>query len=170
MPTRRSREPETPAWFSDRRFKKADLHCHSVYSTFKYFRLANTRDSYNQPEDVYRLAKQRGMDYIRSHPGWFVFVTARRFIYIWTGFWSFDIRYLAEEPLDPPNVFFCTALTVLMLMERLWAISLLLKPACIRPSTSISRAVSGESAGLFELASVATLVKTIDATLAEQNV
>ncbi|PYX30758.1 MAG: hypothetical protein DMG80_11645 [Acidobacteria bacterium] len=60
--------------------------------------------------------KQRGMDYIRSHPGWFVFVTARRFIYIWTGFWSFDIRYLAEEPLDPPNVFFCTALTVLMLM------------------------------------------------------
>src|SRR5436190_10077588 len=64
MPTRRSREPETPAWFSDRRFKKADLHCHSVYSTFKYFRLANTRDSYNQPEDVYRLAKQRGMDYV----------------------------------------------------------------------------------------------------------
>ncbi len=25
MSTRRSREPETPAWFSDRRFKKADL-------------------------------------------------------------------------------------------------------------------------------------------------
>jgi len=68
--------------------------------------------------------KQRGMDYIRSHPGWFVLVTARRFIYIWTGFWSFDIRYLAEEPLDPPNVFFCTALTVLMLMglRRLWRV------------------------------------------------
>ena len=64
MSTRRSREPETPAWFSDRRFKKADLHCHSVYSTFKYFRIANTRDSYNRPEDVYRLAKQRGMDYV----------------------------------------------------------------------------------------------------------
>ena len=64
MSTRKSREPETPAWFSDRRFKKADLHCHSVYSTFKYFRIANTRDSYNRPEDVYRLAKQRGMDYV----------------------------------------------------------------------------------------------------------
>src|SRR5437016_2621388 len=64
LPTRSSREPETPGWFSDRRFKKADLHCHSVYSTFKYFRLANTRDSYNRPEDVYRLAKQRGMDYV----------------------------------------------------------------------------------------------------------
>jgi len=57
-------ESERPGWFSDRRFKKADLHCHSVYSTFKYFRIANTRDSYNRPEDVYRLAKQRGMDFV----------------------------------------------------------------------------------------------------------
>ncbi len=61
---RNARDPERPAWFSDRRFKKVDLHCHSVYSTFKYFRIANTRDSYNRPEDVYRLAKQRGMDYV----------------------------------------------------------------------------------------------------------
>jgi predicted metal-dependent phosphoesterase TrpH len=57
-------EPERPGWFSDGRFKKADLHCHSVHSTFKYFRIANTRDSYNRPEDVYRLAKQRGMDFV----------------------------------------------------------------------------------------------------------
>ncbi|HEV8610223.1 MAG TPA: PHP-associated domain-containing protein [Thermoanaerobaculia bacterium] len=64
MPPKNAAEPERPAWFSDRRFKKADLHCHSVYSTFKYFRIANTRDSYNRPEDVYRLAKQRGMDYV----------------------------------------------------------------------------------------------------------
>jgi len=55
---------ESPGWFSDGRFKKADLHCHSVYSTFKYFRIANTRDSYNRPEDVYRVAKKRGMDYV----------------------------------------------------------------------------------------------------------
>ena len=64
MATKRVPDPEKPGWFSDRRFKKADLHCHSVYSTFKYFRIANTRDSYNRPEDVYRLAKQRGMDYV----------------------------------------------------------------------------------------------------------
>ena len=57
-------EVETPDWFSDPRFKKADLHCHSVYSTFKYFRIANTRDSYNRPEEVYRLAKERGMDFV----------------------------------------------------------------------------------------------------------
>jgi hypothetical protein len=31
-----------------------------VFSTFKYFRIANTRDSYNRPEEVYRLARERG--------------------------------------------------------------------------------------------------------------
>ena len=64
MVAKRSEEGELPAWFSDRRFKKADLHCHSVYSTFKYFRMANTRDSYNRPEEVYRVAKERGMDFV----------------------------------------------------------------------------------------------------------
>jgi predicted metal-dependent phosphoesterase TrpH len=55
---------ELPTWFSDGRFKKVDLHCHSVHSTFKYFRVANTRDSYNRPEEVYRVAKERGMDFV----------------------------------------------------------------------------------------------------------
>ncbi len=66
--------------------------------------------------------KQRGIEFIRSHPRWFAVVTVRRFTYIWTGFWSFNERYLAEEPLDPPNVIFCTTLTVLMLigLRRLW--------------------------------------------------
>lgn len=53
-----------PDWMTDPQFKKADLHCHSIYSTFKYFRIANTRDCYNRPEDVYRTAKERGMDYV----------------------------------------------------------------------------------------------------------
>src|SRR6202163_4331527 len=64
MKNRRTDDPEIPAWFSDLRFKKADLHCHSVFATFKYFRIANTRDSYNRPEEVYRLAKERGMDFV----------------------------------------------------------------------------------------------------------
>jgi len=59
-----SEETESPNALTDPRFKKADLHCHSVYSTFKYFRIANTRDSYNRPEEVYRLAKERGMDFV----------------------------------------------------------------------------------------------------------
>ncbi len=53
-----SRNIEDPA------YKKVDLHCHSRFSVFKYFRKANTRDSYNEPEDVYRLAKERGMTYV----------------------------------------------------------------------------------------------------------
>jgi len=66
--------------------------------------------------------KQRGLDFIRTHPKWFAVVTVRRFAYIWTGFWSFDKRYLAEEPFDPPNIFLCTGLTILMLigLRRLW--------------------------------------------------
>lgn len=49
---------------ADPQLKRADLHCHSRYSIFKYFRRANTRDCYNAPEDVYRIAKQRGMSYV----------------------------------------------------------------------------------------------------------
>jgi predicted metal-dependent phosphoesterase TrpH len=49
---------------SDPSMKRADLHCHSRFSIFKYFRRANTRDCYNAPEDVYRIAKERGMSYV----------------------------------------------------------------------------------------------------------
>ncbi|HEV7485185.1 MAG TPA: PHP-associated domain-containing protein [Thermoanaerobaculia bacterium] len=49
---------------ADPTIKRADLHCHSRYSVFKYFRRANTRDCYNNPEDVYRIAKERGMSYV----------------------------------------------------------------------------------------------------------
>ncbi|HYU25958.1 MAG TPA: hypothetical protein VEO74_12185, partial [Thermoanaerobaculia bacterium] len=48
----------------DPHLKRADLHCHSRFSVFKYFRRANTRDCYNAPEDVYRIAKARGMAYV----------------------------------------------------------------------------------------------------------
>jgi len=48
----------------DPSLKRADLHCHSRYSVFKYFKRANTRDCYNAPEEVYRIAKERGMAYV----------------------------------------------------------------------------------------------------------
>jgi predicted metal-dependent phosphoesterase TrpH len=56
--------PSTADFLSDPAFKRADLHCHSRYSIFKYFRRANTRDCYNAPEDVYRMAKERGMSFV----------------------------------------------------------------------------------------------------------
>lgn len=49
---------------TDPTLRRADLHCHSRYSIFKYFRRANTRDCYNAPEDVYRIAKERGMSFV----------------------------------------------------------------------------------------------------------
>ena len=51
---------ETPAL----PFARADLHLHTNASVFKYFRAANTRDSYNDPDETYRLAKARGMDFV----------------------------------------------------------------------------------------------------------
>ncbi|MBK5258193.1 MAG: PHP domain-containing protein [Thermoanaerobaculia bacterium] len=59
-----SSQPIAPAALDDPALKRADLHCHSRFSVFKYFRRANTRDCYNPPEDVYRLAKERGMSYV----------------------------------------------------------------------------------------------------------
>jgi len=56
--------PANADFLSDPAFKRADLHCHSRYSVFKYFRRANTRDCYNVPEDVYRTAKERGMSFV----------------------------------------------------------------------------------------------------------
>jgi len=43
---------------------RADLHLHTEASIFKYFRAANSRDSYNDPDETYRLAKARGMDFV----------------------------------------------------------------------------------------------------------
>ena len=56
---------------------------------------------------------QQAKDYIRSHPAWFAWMTMRRILYMWTGYWSFDPAYLKDEPLDPPNIFVNTTMTIL---------------------------------------------------------
>jgi len=44
---------------------KADLHCHSYYSGYaKLLPALRARDCYSRPEDVYRVAKARGMDLV----------------------------------------------------------------------------------------------------------
>ena len=71
-------------------------------------------------EIAYMDHKQhQAMDYIRAHPAWFAWMTMRRVIYLWTGYWSFDRQYLKEEPLDPPNVLVGTVLSALALIG-LW--------------------------------------------------
>src|SRR5438309_265503 len=59
---------------------------------------------------------QQAKAYIRAHPAWFAWMTARRILYMWTGYWSFDRTYLKDEPLDPPNIFMNTSMTILGLL------------------------------------------------------
>ena len=60
--------------------------------------------------------RQQAIAHIRAHPGEFVVLSIRRVIYMWTNYWSFSSRYLAEEPADPFNIVLCTSLTVLALI------------------------------------------------------
>lgn len=59
---------------------------------------------------------QQAKDYIRNHPAWFVGMSFRRMVYMWTGYWSFSREYLKDEPLDPPNILVDTTMTVLGLL------------------------------------------------------
>jgi 4-amino-4-deoxy-L-arabinose transferase-like glycosyltransferase len=59
---------------------------------------------------------QQAKDFIRSHPAWYAWMTGRRILYMWTGYWSFDRAYLKDEPLDPPNIFVNTTMTILGLL------------------------------------------------------
>ena len=59
---------------------------------------------------------QQGKAYVRSHPAWYAWMTLRRMVYMWTGYWSFSHEYLKDEPLDPPNIFVNTTMTILGLL------------------------------------------------------
>ena len=59
------------------------------------------------------MKEQQAKAFIRSHAVWYAGMSLRRAIYLWTGYWSFDRDYLAMEPMDPANIPFATALTVL---------------------------------------------------------
>ncbi len=63
--------------------------------------------------NYFALKKQEAVAFISTHKKLYAVQTLRRVVYIWTGFWSFSRRYLREEPFDPANIVFCTALTIL---------------------------------------------------------
>ncbi len=60
--------------------------------------------------------KAEVLEFIRSHPGFFAWVTVRRILLTWTGFWSFSRRFLANEPFEIPNM--ALSLTTLVLLIR----------------------------------------------------
>jgi 4-amino-4-deoxy-L-arabinose transferase-like glycosyltransferase len=64
---------------------------------------------------------QQAKAYIHDHPSWYAWMSLRRAVYIWTGYWSFNRDYLALEPADPANIPFATCLTLLGLLGILMA-------------------------------------------------
>jgi 4-amino-4-deoxy-L-arabinose transferase-like glycosyltransferase len=70
--------------------------------------------AYNAGELAYMDHKAaQAKAYIHDHPGWYAWMCIRRAVYLWTGYWSWDQRYLAMEPADLENVPFATCLTLL---------------------------------------------------------
>jgi 4-amino-4-deoxy-L-arabinose transferase-like glycosyltransferase len=70
--------------------------------------------AYNAGELTYLDFKARQAEnYIAIHKLWYVSMCLRRALYLWTGYWSFDRSYLAEEPLDLANIPVATCLTLL---------------------------------------------------------
>jgi 4-amino-4-deoxy-L-arabinose transferase-like glycosyltransferase len=61
-------------------------------------------------------ARRQAFDFIEHHPALYLWRSIRRFVYMWTGFWSLKPEYLREEPFDVANIFFCTAFTVLAMI------------------------------------------------------
>ena len=55
------------------------------------------------------------LDFLERYPGLFLRLTMKRFIFIWTGFWSLRADYLAGEPFAFANIGLRTTLTALML-------------------------------------------------------
>jgi len=66
--------------------------------------------------------KQLILAYLREHPEFLVHKTLRRITYYWTGYWSFSLNELREQPYEPGNVFYVCSMTFLMLLgvRRLW--------------------------------------------------
>jgi len=60
--------------------------------------------------------KRQAIASIKEQPGWYIWTSSRRALFLWTGYWSLAPWYLKQEPLDPPNILVCTTLTVLALL------------------------------------------------------
>jgi 4-amino-4-deoxy-L-arabinose transferase-like glycosyltransferase len=63
-----------------------------------------------------QLKQSQAFDFINTHRALYVRQTLRRIIYFWTGYWSFDKRYLHEEPMDPYSIVMTSASTLLALI------------------------------------------------------
>jgi hypothetical protein len=69
--------------------------------------------------------RRQTTEFIRRHPGWFVWMTVRRIVHMWTGYWSipangrFEAPFDPELPLDPTVIALFSTLTILAI-AGLW--------------------------------------------------
>ncbi len=76
---------------------------------------------YNEGELAYMDHKAaQAAAYINAHPRWYAWMTVRRALYLWTGYWSFNREYLADEPLDPFNIPVATGITLIAVVGLLF--------------------------------------------------
>ena len=98
----------------DLRWTSDDLHpLHDAEELAEYNRMGEL--AYNNQK--MELAKA----YIHDHPAWYAWMSLRRAVYIWTGYWSLRPDYLALEPMDPANIPFATCITLLALLGVIMA-------------------------------------------------
>ncbi len=57
--------------------------------------------------------KSQAKEYVRQHPGEFVELSARRALFVWTGFWSTSPEYLKSEPMEFLATGYFTLMTLL---------------------------------------------------------
>ncbi|MGZ4819166.1 MAG: glycosyltransferase family 39 protein [Terriglobales bacterium] len=65
--------------------------------------------------EIAYIAEMRSLavQFIRENPAVFAWLTWKRFVFVWTGFWSLDPAYARGEPFQLPNTFFCSCVTLL---------------------------------------------------------
>jgi 4-amino-4-deoxy-L-arabinose transferase-like glycosyltransferase len=79
---------------------------------------------YEEVGEIGYIAEKKtlALNFIEQNPVFFAGLSVRRAFSFWTSFWSFTPSYLSREPMAVADVFFCTSVTVLMLLgaRRFW--------------------------------------------------
>lgn len=86
--------------------------------------------------------RRQSLAFLAQHPGLYVVLCFRRFVYLWTGFWNLDPSNLQDEFHGFANVYLTLSLTLTMLLGlwRAWRNSIDLRDRAI-PGSSPREAV-----------------------------
>lgn len=95
-------------------FESNDGAAHSASSSVEMQRFESVGEIAYLDED-----RSLALASIRAHPTTFLILTVRRAISYWTGYWSLNAAYLHQEPLEIPDIFFCSGITLLMMLGTL---------------------------------------------------